>query len=543
MRLFKRTTDVSSDKPLAQELLLEALPRAQERTRPRTEAVRVYVRSAAAQDYRVDILVAGIFAGGTSSPTAKAIDKAGRGKLSTVLERGDLGEKPGSTLLLHDAPGTAAARLLLVSSGRRESFGEHAFRAAIDGAAKALARGPGRHAGVALSDFEVPGRSMAWHVQHAARILADGAYHFDPPASVNGHSGGQEHGARAIELLIPGKVTHDLELAAARGLAIADGMALARDLGNLPGNICTPPYMAAAARNLGREFSFEVEVLERAQMETLGMGAALAVGRASAQPCKFIVMHYKRGGASKPIVLVGKGVTFDSGGISLKPGANMDEMKFDMCGAAAVLGTVRAVARMALPVNLIGIVPAVENMPGGNATRPGDVVTSMSGQTIEILNTDAEGRLILADALTYAERFEPSCVIDVATLTGACVIALGHVASGLMANDEALADELLHSGQDTGDRAWKLPMFDEYQDQLKSNFADMSNLGGRPAGTITAGCFLGRFATAYKWAHLDIAGTNALSGEAKGATGRPVPLLSEFLINRTQGMASSRSGR
>jgi leucyl aminopeptidase len=312
-------------------------------------------------------------------------------------------------------------------------------------------------------------------------------------------------------------------------------MALARDLGNLPGNVCHPAYMASTARGIGREFGFEVEVLERDDMETLGMGAALAVGRASAQPSKFIVMHYTRGGASKPIVLIGKGVTFDSGGISLKPGANMDEMKFDMCGAGAVLGAMKVAARLALPLNVIALVPAVENMPGGDAARPGDVVTSMSGQTIEILNTDAEGRLILADALTYAERFEPSCVIDVATLTGACVIALGNVASGLLANDDDLASELLRSGEDTGDRAWRLPMFDEYEDQLKSNFADMSNLGGRPAGTITAGCFLGRFAKAYKWAHLDIAGTNALSGDAKGATGRPVPLLSEFLIRRAHG--------
>jgi leucyl aminopeptidase len=243
-------------------------------------------------------------------------------------------------------------------------------------------------------------------------------------------------------------------------------------------------------------------------------------------------MHYTRGGATKPIVLIGKGVTFDSGGLSLKPGANMDEMKFDMCGAAAVFGTMKVVARLALPLNVIALVPAVENMPGGDAARPGDVVTSMSGQTIEILNTDAEGRLILADTLTFAERFAPDCVIDTATLTGACVIALGNVASGLLANDDNLASELLRSGDDAGDRAWRLPMFEEYEDQLKSNFADMSNLGGRPAGAITAGCFLGRFAKAYKWAHLDIAGTNALSGDAKGATGRPVPLLSEFLIRR-----------
>jgi leucyl aminopeptidase len=375
---------------------------------------------------------------------------------------------------------------------------------------------------------------MAWHVQHAARILADGAYHFDPPASINGHSGGPEHGARAIELLIPGKVTHDLELAAARGVAIAEGMALARDLGNLPGNICNPAYMAAAARNLGREFGFEVEVFERAQMETLGMGAALAVGRASAQPCKFIVMHYKRGGASKPIVLIGKGVTFDSGGISLKPGANMDEMKFDMCGAAAVLGTVRAIARMALPVNLVGIVPAVENMPGGNATRPGDVVTSMSGQTIEILNTDAEGRLILADALTYAERFDPSCVIDVATLTGACVIALGKYASGLMSKHDDLANELLAAGETTFDRAWRLPLWDEYQSLLESSFADVYNIGGRWAGAITAGCFLARFTEGQRWAHLDIAGVANEDGKRGMATGRPVGLLSQWLLDRAK---------
>ncbi len=268
-------------------------------------------------------------------------------------------------------------------------------------------------------------------------------------------------------------------------------------------------------------------------MRTLGMGAALAVGQASEQPCKFIVMRYMRGGtAEKPVVLVGKGVTFDTGGISLKPGANMDEMKFDMCGAASVFGAIKTAARLKLPINLVGIVPAVENMPGGNATRPGDVVTSMSGQTIEILNTDAEGRLALADALTYAERFEPACVIDIATLTGACVIALGNTTSGLFANDDELAAQLLASGADAGDRAWRLPMFDEYQELLKSNFADMSNLGGRPAGTITAACFLGRFAGKFKWAHLDIAGTSSVSGDAKGATGRPVALLSDFLIGR-----------
>ncbi|HKE88517.1 MAG TPA: leucyl aminopeptidase, partial [Vicinamibacterales bacterium] len=407
----------------------------------------------------------------------------------------------------------------------------------FQGAARALSTGVARHAGVALTDLEVTGRPVAWHVQQATRLIVDGAYHFAPPASTNGHAQGREHGAREIDLLVPGKVTPELERAVLRGQAIAEGMALARDLGNLPGNICNPSYLAATARTMGREFGFDVEVLERHDMEKLGMGAALAVGRASAQPCKFIVMNYARGGVSRPIVLVGKGVTFDSGGISLKPGANMDEMKFDMCGAASVLGAMKTAARLKLPLHVVGLVPAVENMPGGNATRPGDVVRSMSGQTIEILNTDAEGRLALADALTYAERYDPACVIDIATLTGACVVALGNLTSGLFANDDELASELLTAGTNAGDRAWRLPMFPEYNEQLKSNFADMSNLGGQPAGSITAACFLERFARHYKWAHLDIAGTSSRSGDAKGATGRPVPLLTDFLIGRTSRVA------
>src|SRR5690606_31191624 len=276
------------------------------------------------------------------------------------------------------------------------------------------------------------------------------------------------------------------------------------------------------------------------------MHAALSVGRASDNPCKLVVMRYRGGGdGAKPIVLVGKGVTFDTGGISLKPGEDLDMMKYDMCGAAAVYGAIKTAARLELPINLVVLVNAVENMPGGNASRPGDVVTSMSGQTIEILNTDAEGRLGLCDVLTYAERFDPECVVDVATLTGACVIALGSVASGLYANDDALGDELFACGTESGDRAWRMPLWDEYQEQLKSNFADMSNLGGRPAGSVTAACFLARYAKKYPWAHLDIAGTNAKSGDEKGATGRPVPLLAEFLLRRAaaNGASAARPGR
>jgi leucyl aminopeptidase len=442
---------------------------------------------------------------------------------------------------LHDVPGTQAERILVVNLGNRSQFGEKAFRDAITSAAKALASGVSKDAAVTLAEVDVPGRSPEWRTQQASCILADAAYRFNAPRAKTDKNE-QERGARKITLLI-NKSSDGLKNAMLKGQAIAEGMALAKDLGNLPRNVCNPPYFAETARALVKEFNLEVEILEREDMKKLGMGAALSVGQASAQPCKFIVMNYKGGDPkAKPIVLVGKGVTFDTGGISLKPGANMDEMKFDMCGAGSVFGAMKAVARLKLPINVVALIPALENMPGGNATRPGDVVTSMSGQTIEILNTDAEGRLALCDALTYAKRFNPECVIDIATLTGACVIALGNLTSGLFANDDDLAAQLLESGTDSGDRAWQLPMFDEYQDLLKSNFADMSNLGGRTAGTITAACFLSRFAKDFKWAHLDIAGTNAVSGDAKGATGRPVPLLTEFLIGRAEGKAWGTSG-
>jgi leucyl aminopeptidase len=389
---------------------------------------------------------------------------------------------------------------------------------------------------VTLADVELPGRSLAWRLRQAACLLADGAYRFEAPRAARDGKREQKRGARKAALLITDPVDAGLKDAVRRGRAIAEGLALAKDLGNLPGNVCNPTYLADTARAVGREFNFKVEVLEREDMERLGMGSALSVGRGSHQACKFIVMHHRGGDASaKPIVLVGKGITFDTGGISLKPGDDLDMMKYDMSGAGAVLGVFRTIARLALPLNVVGIVPATENMPGGNATRPGDVVKSMSGQTIEILNTDAEGRLILCDAMTYAERFEPDCVIDIATLTGACVIALGTITSGLFANDDALGAELFRCGIDAGDRAWVMPLWDEYQDLLKSNFADMANIGGRPAGAVTAACFLARFAKKFKWAHLDIAGTASVSGESKGSTGRPVPLLSEFLLGRAAG--------
>jgi leucyl aminopeptidase len=323
------------------------------------------------------------------------------------------------------------------------------------------------------------------------------------------------------------------EIGLADGQALAAGVSLAKDLGNLPPNVCTPSYLAEQALALGKTHQFKVEVLERDALEKLGMGSFLGVAQGSEEPPKFIIMQHLKGKKEqKPVVLVGKGITFDTGGISLKPGSEMDEMKYDMCGAASVLGTFKAIAAMNLPLNVIGVIPTCENMPDGRATRPGDVLTSMSGLTIEVLNTDAEGRLILCDALTYVERFEPSAVIDVATLTGACVIALGHHASGLFSNNDALAAELLQAGEVALDRAWHMPMWEDYQSLLDSNFADMANIGGRAAGSITAACFLARFAKKYDWAHLDVAGTAWKSGKEKGGTGRPVPLLTEFLVQR-----------
>ncbi len=491
--------------------------------------MQIELEAGAPLETKTDVLVVGAFSDGELLPSAAAIDKASQGKLRTLVERGDFDEGVGTSILLYDVPGTRAERVLLVNLGRRREFGDKAYWGALKGAGDALSRGAAKEAVVTLTEATPKNRNLAWRVQHAALLLADSAYRFAAPKA----DSDKNRGAERFSLLVD-KHSDELNRAVARGAAIAAGMALTKDLGNLPGNVCHPTFLAEKAVELGKDLGFSVEILERADMEKLGMGSALSVGRSSKQPCKFIVMNYQGGGKAKPIVLVGKGVTFDTGGVSLKPGADMDEMKYDMCGAASVFGAMKTVGTLKLPINLVGIVPAVENMPGGDATRPGDVVKSMSGLTIEILNTDAEGRLILCDALTYAERFDPACVVDIATLTGACVIALGGVASGLFANDEKLGQELFACGNETGDRAWPMPLYDDYLEQLKSNFADLSNLGGRPAGSVTAACFLGKFAEKYKWAHLDIAGTSSVSGEEKGATGRPVPLLSEFLIRRAE---------
>ncbi len=475
--------------------------------------------------------VVGVYAGRKPSDAANTLDRAAKGYLRRLLERGDMEGRIGSTLLLHDVPGVSSARVLLVGLGPQDEFGDKQFTRAVSAAVGALAGTGTADAELHLAELAAGRRDIEWRTMQAACAARIAVYRFNQMKSKPAKD---VPALRRIVLSI--KSPKDAKAAArglARGLALAHGVGLARDLGNLPGNVCTPSYLADRARELAKHYRMKVQVLERADMAKLGMNTLLSVAAGSSQPPKLIVLEYRAGPKTgKPVVLVGKGVTFDTGGISLKPAPEMDEMKFDMSGAGSVLGTLKAVAEMKLPVNVIGIIPATENMPGGRATKPGDIITSMSGQTVEVLNTDAEGRLILCDALTYAERYEPAAVIDIATLTGACVIALGHVVSGLFANDDALAREVLAAGESAGDRAWHLPLHDEYQEQLNSNFADFANIGGRPAGAVTAACFLSRFTKKYKWAHLDVAGTAWKSGKDKGSTGRPVPLLTQFLIAR-----------
>jgi len=420
---------------------------------------------------------------------------------------------------------------LLVGLGEQKEFGEAAFRDAIRASAAALKELGAADATIAIADLKVARRALAWNVRQAVAGMRDSFYRFD---ALKTQKKAPAPALSAVTLgLLDSPVTMQAERALKEAAAMADGVEFAKTLGNLPPNICTPTYLAEEARKLAREFKLGLEILEQRDMEKLGMGALLSVTRGSRQPPKMIVLKYMGGPKKqKPIVYVGKGITFDTGGISLKPAAEMDEMKFDMSGAGSVLGTLRALAGMRAPLNAIGLIPTCENMPGGNATRPGDVVTTMSGQTVEILNTDAEGRLILCDALTYAERFEPDVVIDIATLTGACVIALGHVASGLFCNDAKLAAEIDRAADDAWDRVWRMPLWDDYQEQLRSNFADMANIGGRPAGSVTAACYLARFAKKLRWAHLDVAGTAWKSGREKGSTGRPVPLLTRFALRR-----------
>jgi leucyl aminopeptidase len=474
-------------------------------------------------------VVAGVFEGGKLSKAAQFLDKAAKNALSELIRRGDMSGKSASTLLLHKIPGIAADRVLLVGLGKPADLDAKTAQEILSAVFRTLNSTPAKDVLLYCLDEDID-PDNAWIARQAVLIATETAYRADSLKSKPAKPATLKH----VSLGMLGKPAVALKNVLNQAAAIAHGADLARDLGNLPGNVCTPTYLATKARALGRVHkNIRTSVLERKDMEKLGMGALLSVTRGSAQPPKLITLEYSGGKKNqKPVVLVGKGITFDSGGISLKPGANMDEMKYDMCGAASVLGTMQAVAEMNLPLNVVGVIPSCENMPSSTATKPGDIVTSMSGQTIEILNTDAEGRLILCDALTYSKKFNPDTVIDIATLTGACVIALGHVVSGMFANNDKLAHELLEAGEQSHDRAWQLPLWDDYQPLLDSNFADMQNIGGRAAGTITAACFLSRFTKDYHWAHLDIAGTAWKSGKEKGSTGRPVPLLTQYLINR-----------
>lgn len=481
-----------------------------------------------------DCLVIGLFESQTLAGAAKALDVATKGLVGRLVKLGDFEGKRGTSLLLHEVAGVGAARVLLVGLGKEAEFTDRAYAEAVRTALRALAGTKAANVTWTLTQHAARDKDAAWAVLTAVTLIREASYRFierHPELKSKRDKSGS--GLRKVVLTVDAADAKTAAVAAARGTAIANGMDLTRDLGNLPSNICTPTYLANTARQIAKAFKLKVEVLGRKQIEALKMGAFLAVTKGSEEPPQFIVLRHEGGPAKQaPVVLVGKGVTFDTGGISLKPGEGMDEMKYDMCGAASVLGTLRAVAEMGLKQNVIAVVPTCENMPSGIATKPGDVVTSMSGQTIEILNTDAEGRLILCDALTYVERFKPAAVIDVATLTGACIIALGHVNTGMFARSDALANALLAAGKQSLDTAWRMPLDEEYQEQLKSNFADMGNIGGRPAGSVTAACFLARFTEKYDWVHLDIAGTAWKSGAAKGATGRPVPLLTRFLMDR-----------
>jgi leucyl aminopeptidase len=493
--------------------------------------VEFSIKSGSPEKQRSACVVVGVFEPRKLSLPGELLDSASKNHLSDIIRRGDMEGKAGTTLLLHNVPGTLCDRVLLVGLGKEKEFREKEFCQAIRIAVKTLNETGSFDGTVFLTETQVRKRSVAWRIRQATIVAQEAIYRFDQFKSKKDEV---RRPLRKLTFAVERRSElTPAEEALTQGLAIAEGMALAKNLGNLPGNVCTPAHLAETAVSMAEAHSLQCQVLERADMEALGMGSLLSVAKGSHLPPKLIVLQHKGGKTDdKPIVLVGKGITFDTGGISLKPGPEMDEMKFDMCGAASVLGAIKAAAVMKLPINLTVVVPAAENMPGGGASKPGDIVTSMSGQTIEILNTDAEGRLILCDALTYVERFEPDTVIDVATLTGACVIALGNVASGLFANKDSLARDLLDAGEEANDRAWQMPLWEDYQEQLKSNFADMGNIGGRAAGSITAACFLSRFTKKFDWAHLDIAGTAWKSGGDKGATGRPVPLLTHYLLQR-----------
>ncbi|QEA37830.1 leucyl aminopeptidase [Pistricoccus aurantiacus] len=488
-------------------------------------------------------LVIPVFKDGDLLPAAEKLDNASERLIGQLVERGDFTAELGKVQLISFAPGLNADRLLLVGLGEREKCNEARYRKALDAAFTALANLSVDEVASALGDVPVPDRGGQWKARMIAESALRNVYRFTEFKS----SPKPKPQLEQVTLLVSdGDDANSAQEGARVGKAVGEGINYTRTLGNLPGNVCTPRYLAEQARALADESggAVSVEILEEEALEELGAGSLLSVARGSEEPARLIVMQYQGADSPEeaPHVLVGKGITFDSGGISLKPGEGMDEMKFDMCGAASVLGTLKTIAALKPRLNVIGIVAAAENMPDGRATKPGDIVKTLKGLSVEVLNTDAEGRLVLCDALTYTERFKPASVVDIATLTGAAIIALGHHATGLLSNDDDLALDLLDAGQTAWDRAWHLPLWDEYQEQLDSNFADLANIGGRPAGTITAACFLSRFTEEFRWAHLDIAGTAWQSGKQKGATGRPVGLLTQYLLDREAEARSVENG-
>ncbi len=464
------------------------------------------------------------------SPSGEILDKAGGGQLGALVALGDLTGENGSMLMLRKPRGVKAHRILLLGLGKKQAITGVSFRNAVQAAVKEISRNNIRSADFTLLDaFDSESTKMR-QARNLVEAAEEALYRYDDTKNMRK----KPHRLKKINVPVERKFLTSVRAGVCQGAAVAAGVSFAKTISNLPGNICTPGYLARQAKAMQKSHGVKTTVLDEAQMKRLKMNSLLSVSRGSREPAKLIVMEYQGGeDGEKPVVLVGKGLTFDAGGISIKPAAAMDEMKYDMCGGASVFGAIRAAADLKLGLNIVGIVPSSENLPDGAANKPGDIVTSMAGVTIEILNTDAEGRLILCDALTYAERYDPAAVVDVATLTGACIIALGHHASALYSNNPELAKELLEAGEVSGDRAWEMPLWDDYTKQLKSNFADLANIGGRAGGSVTAACFLKKFAQCYDWAHLDIAGTAWRSGGSrKGATGRPVPLLVEFLLGR-----------
>ena len=481
---------------------------------------------------RTQCAIVGVYENGQLSPSARVLDKASKGYLRKILKRDDISGKTNQTLLLHDVPNVGATRVLLVGLGNEKSMSSAKYAdiaRTVIGKMKATSS---RTNLCCLLEVDVPGRSIEWKTQKIIESFEAGLYSF---TKMKGKPPVKTDSIESVDLLLDDKSELETVLSAiAVGNALTAGISSAKTLGNLPGNICTPTYLANQAKQLAKDYSsITTKVIEEKEIAKLGMGAFMSVTRGSVQPGKLIVITHKGGKAKEaPHVLVGKGITFDTGGISLKPGGGMHEMIWDMCGAASVFGTMVAIAEQGLAMNVIGVIAAAENMPSGDASRPGDTVKTMSGQTVEILNTDAEGRLVLCDALTYIDQFNPKTVIDVATLTGACVIALGSHASAMYANDEGVAADLTKAGEDSLDRVWRMPLWEDYQVQINSAFADMANIGGREAGSITAACFLARFTKKYRWAHLDVAGSAFKgSGPSKGSTGRPVSLLFEYLNN------------